>query len=185
MAQPPAQRLEVHPSVLENDQEPILPKPAPHRSPSVTTDAPREVVDVPQAVYGGVNLKKYASFKATRSSIKLHNQEAVALQQLAPWLQSVDVKANQMNLELIADIASFCESFFIYGDRKARIKSIDSCVMECITPYCKDDTEVARALLKSVSHKITRSTKMSRRVTKIRNFFCTLGEILFFNSVKA
>lgn len=144
----------------------------------------RSVREVPAARYGKINLKKYSSFKQSRTTIKLENQEIIAMEQLTPWLQSVDVTLNSMNLELIADVASFCEAFFIYGSESERKESIDRCIMECILPYCKDDGDVAKALLKSVDHRIVKSTKMSRRIAKLSNFFCSIVEIFWSVSAR-
>ena len=145
----------------------------------------KEVQPVPKATAFGVNLKKYESFRVNRSQVKLSNQELIAMQQLGSWLGSVDVKHNSMNLELIADIASFAEQYFVYGHDDDRKASIDRCVIQTILPYCKDDEEVARALLKSVSHKIKRSTRASRRLTKIRLFFSAVANIFLLRSQRS
>lgn len=159
------------------------PPPAPEFSRPVL-ETQRSVRDVPAARYGKINLKKYSSFKQSRCTIKLANQEAIAMEQLSPWLKSVDVSLNSMNLSLIADVASFCEAFFIYGSDTERRESIDRCVMECILPYCKHDEDVARALLESVDHRIVKSTAMSRRLSKLRNFFCSIAEIILSVSAR-
>jgi len=154
--------------------QPMDPRPSEVHPDLARSSSVRELQPVPQARYGRVNLKKYESFKLNRASIKLSNQECIAMQHLGSWLSSVDVKLNAMNLELVTDIASFCEAFFVYGPDDDRKASIDKCIIESILPYCKNDEEVARTLLKSVSHRIVKSTKFSRRRTKMRNFFFTI-----------
>ena len=139
--------------------------------------ANKTLLDVPRAKYGSQNLKKYKSFHNNRSGVKVHNQEVLAMQRLQ-WVKSVDVELNMMNLELITDIASFAESFFVYGNSKIRKESIARCTLETILPYCKNDVEVAQALLLSVDHKIIKSTKLSRRLTRLRNFLYMATEIV-------
>ena len=138
--------------------QPPLP-PVGETVPQIPVPLVRTVQKVPQAKYSGVDLKKYASFKHTRASVKLKNQEALAVQQLDAWLGNIDKEANQFNLELIADIASFCQSFFIYGSAEERKQSIDT------------EQTVLAALLESVDHRIVKSTKFSRRLRKICNSF--------------
>ena len=165
---------------------PAIPRPSDiHPEAMPMPELEKTLQTVPKAQYGRVNLKKYESFKINRASIKLSNQEVIAMQHLGSLLGSVDVQHNAMNLELIADIASFAEQYFVYGNDDDRKASIDRCVIQTIMPYCKGDEEVARALLKSVAHKIKKSTKMSRRLTKIRNFFCTIVGIFWLPSVKS
>ena len=150
--------------------QPPLP-PVGETVPQIPVPLVRTVQKVPQAKYSGVDLKKYASFKHTRASVKLKNQEALAVQQLDAWLGNIDKEANQFNLELIADIASFCQSFFIYGSAEERKQSIDTVQTEVLLPYAQGDRAVLAALLESVDHRIVRSTKFSRRLRKICNSF--------------
>lgn len=153
-----------------------IPEPA-HVKPTVQT--------VPQAKYGSVNLKKYASFKNSRTHIKLQNQEALALEQLGNWISGIDVELNMMNLELFTDVSSFCQQFFIYGSKEERKASIDKVVETVLLPFCKYDKDMLDALLLSVKHRIVHSTKFSRRWSKIQNsFFFVLEAILWRSSVR-
>ena len=138
--------------------------------------------NVPVAKYGGVNLKKYKSFKVSRQKTKLSNQEAIARIELTPWLQSIDIELNMYNLELISDIASWCHKFFIYGSKEQREASVDKVVMECILPYCRGDKEVAKALLLSVDDKVMKPGKFARRWQKTVNFFFTMTNIVLSSS---
>jgi hypothetical protein len=182
---PPSEPRLPEVSVVVETEE-ALPQPMPTlKRTDVSTIADMKLVDVPPAKYGSVNLKKYSSFQTSRSEIKVHNQEVLAMQQLKSWLSSIDVELNMMNLELIADIASFNESFFVYGSGKVRRESIRKCTLEAILPYCKDDLDMAQALLLSVEHKIIKSTKLSRRLTRLRNFLYMATEIASRIFVKA
>ena len=141
--------------------------------PAPMPDSTRTLQPVPPAKYGSINLKKYSSFKRTRTNIKVSNQEVLALEQLTSWLSAIDVELNLMNLELIADVASFCHAFFIYGSKLDRETSISKTILQVILPYCKYDSEVAEALLRSVDHRIVKSTRRSRNLQKLIVFFCT------------
>jgi len=76
--------------------------------------------DVPKYKYGSVNLKKYESFKLARSSIKLNNQEALAITELNQWLSNIDISLNSMNIQLLIDVVNFLHQYFIYGCQNDR-----------------------------------------------------------------
>ena len=148
-------------------------------------DEIKEIQTVPVAKIGSINLKKYTSFQETRSSIKLSNQELLATTQLKTWLSSIDCELNMMNLELIIDVINFCESFFIYGSREQRETSINKTVHKVLRPFCKEDDDIVCALIKSVEHRIVRSTKFTRRKQQLVNFFCTMLSTFYSISVRA
>lgn len=181
---PPSEPRQPEVSVVETEEALPQPRPSLKRT-DVSKIADKKLVDVPPAKYGSVNLKKYSSFQTSRSDIKVHNQEVLAMQQLKAWLSSIDVELNMMNLDLIADVASFAEAFFVYGSGKIRRDSIRKCTLEAILPYCKGDLDTAEALLLSVDHRILKSTKLSRRLTRLRNFLFTATEIVSRIFVKA
>ena len=162
-------RLEVHPDAVREVEE--------HE------EEHDEIQPVPNARYGNINLKKYNSFKETRCLIKLSNQELLASQQLNIWLGSVDKNLNMFNLDLIIDVCNFCESFFIYGSKEQRECSIEKIVVKCLLPFCKNDTDIVKALMLSVAHRVKKSTKMSRNKTKLFNFFFIMGRFCLKNSV--
>jgi len=126
--------------------------------------------EVPTCKYGSVNLKKYESFKIARSNIKLNNQEALAIQQLTQWLDNIDINLNSMNIQLLVDVVNYLHSFFIYGCQKDRQDSIDRVMYRCMLKYFKNDKDILNVVLKSCERLIKKSTKLSRRVAKVRNF---------------
>jgi len=127
--------------------------------------------DVPKYKYGSVNLKKYESFKLARSSIKLNNQEALAITELNQWLSNIDVQLNSMNIQLLIDVVNFLHQYFIYGCESDRQDSINRVMYQCMTKYFKNDRDVIDVLLKSSKKLIKKSTMLSRRIAKTRNFF--------------
>ena len=74
---------------------------------------PTHFQEVPKYKYGSINLKKYESFKLVRSSIKLNNQEALAINELNQWLSNIDVSLNSMNVQLLVDVVNFLHQYFI------------------------------------------------------------------------
>jgi len=126
---------------------------------------------VPKYKYGSVNLKKYESFKLARSSIKLNNQEALAITELNQWLSNIDVQLNSMNIQLLIDVVNFLHQYFIYGCKSDRENSINRVMYQCMTKYFKNDRDVLDVLLKSSKKLIKKSTMISRRIAKTRNFF--------------
>lgn len=142
------------------------------------------VKDIPQSRYGDINLKKYSSFKSSRVGLKLQNQEALAINQLKHWVSHVSVELNMLNIELLVDVANFLHKFFIYGDKHQREQSFSKVFNLIMLPYFKNDQDVLDAMKTSVEYRIVKSTLLSRRVSKLKNSFFFVLEILLKNSVK-
>jgi hypothetical protein len=147
-----------------------------------TESVVEKVLPVPQSKYGSVNLKKYKSFKSSRVQIKLSNQEVLSKQELTQWLSNIDVSLNQLNAELLVDVYSFAYAFFIYGSKSDREQSINRVVESVLLPYFKNDVEVLRAIKQSNEYKIVKSTAFSRRLSKMKNTFFFVLEMLLKSS---
>ena len=168
-------------NVLDDDEQPTLGQNVDEED-DFDSESVEKVLPVPQSKYGSVNLKKYKSFKSSRVDIKLSNQEVLAKTELKQWLSNIDISLNQLNAELLVDIYSFAYAFFIYGSKTDREQSINRVVESVLLSYFKNDIEVLHAIKQSNEYKIVKSTAFSRRLSKLKNSFFFVVEMLLKSS---
>lgn len=178
------QKLQRSVNVSVDDEQPTNLGQSVEEEDDFDTQSVEKVLPVPQSKYGSVNLKKYQSFKSSRVDIKLSNQEVLAKQELTQWLNNIDVSLNQLNAELLVDIYSFAYAFFIYGSKSDREQSINRVVESVLLPYFKNDIEVLRAIKQSNEYKIVKSSAFSRRISKLKNTFFFVVEMLLKSSAR-
>jgi hypothetical protein len=149
---------------------------------SLEEDEP-SVQQVPPTRYGSIHLKNFESFRSSRVRIKLDNQEVLAFQELSMLSKMVDPSVNSMNQKLLVDVIDFLEDFFIYGSSEDRTASKEKVLKKVMLPYFKHDEEFLGAMVKSVEHLVHRSTRFSRRWSKLKNSFFFVLSLLSKESV--
>ena len=117
------------------------------------------------------NLKKIKSFKKLRQSYKIDNQKSVFVNDMQSMLSHMSTDENELNLELLVEIANIANEFFIYGKSETRETSKTSAVQELLLPYFRDDERLLNAMFDSVQHKIVKSNFVKRAYKRVKNWF--------------
>jgi hypothetical protein len=129
--------------------------------------------DVPLATLYGAknNLKKINSFRNLRQSYKIDNQKSVFINDMSLMLKHVNVAENELNLQLLIEVCTIANEFFIYGNRENReISKIDS-IHELMLPYFRDDIVLLTTMFDSIKHKIVKSNFIKRLYRRMKNLF--------------
>ena len=100
------------------------------------------VREIPKSKLNGHNLKRIKSFKKQRQSYKMSNQQSVFKNDISNLLKHLAISENKLNTDLLCEIMTIANSFFIYGSSEERKQNIDECVKEMMLPYFLDDDDV-------------------------------------------
>ena len=129
--------------------------------------------NVPLATLHGKhnNLKKIKSFKKLRQSYKIDNQKSIFITDMKSMLSHMNIDENELNLELLIEIANIANDFFIYGKSETREMSKFSAVQELLLPYFRNDEVLLNTMFNSVQHKIIKSNFIKRVYRRVKNWF--------------
>ena len=117
------------------------------------------------------NLKKIKSFKKLRQSYKIDNQKSIFITDMKSMLSHMNIDENELNLELLIEIANIANDFFIYGKSETRETSKFSAVQELLLPYFRNDEVLLNTMFNSVQHKIIKSNFIKRVYRRVKNWF--------------
>ena len=135
------------------------------------TDEVKSVRDVPPNTIYGHNLKKISSYNKLRKTYKLSNQKAFFLNDIKAILREFPADRHQYDDELLTEILNIAEAYFIYGSSEDREKVKQDCIIELLSPYFKNDTEL---LFKTIGHvwcNVKKTNIAKRSWSRFKNFF--------------
>jgi hypothetical protein len=118
--------------------------------------------DVPVASIYGHNLRKIKKYKKIRRNRKISVQTQVFINDISAILQEFPVGDNTYNDELLTEVLSIAESYFIYGSKQEREEAKSKAVRELMLPYYHDDTFLFEKMVGHVWSGVVKSTWLKR-----------------------
>jgi len=126
--------------------------------------------EVPSKSLYGIDLKSIPSFKLLRREYKLENQSAIFKRDVGDVLKHISQEASSLDVDLLVQICNIAEEFFIYGPRELLEQSKLDCIKELMVPYFLENEKVLEVMLKSVAHRVKKSTRWRRMFRRLKNY---------------
>jgi hypothetical protein len=164
----------------QSDQSVVLEEDVPLDNVTLSSSQPhREIKQLPTSdIIHGSGLKRIKSFKEIKKNYKMQNQLNIFSTDMSQLLSHLDVNSNRYNTELMIEVCSAAELFFVFGNKEEREASIDCAVKELLLPFFQNDLELMQTMRASVAHKIVKSSAARRLFQKTKFFFKKILKIL-------
>lgn len=140
--------------------------------PAEPATAPSSKVPV-GSIYGH-NLKRIKSYKKVRRNKKLSIQGLVFVQDLKIILSEFPLGEHQLDDELLVEVLSIAESYFVYGSKSEREAAKTEAVMLLMKPYFLDDEKLLKKTVCHTWHRVVKSNAVKRVWSKVKFFFLKL-----------
>ena len=164
---PPQIRTDLSPSI---DEPSLNQQPQLTRQPSLLTNEQTNKNLPPSSIYGR-NLKKIKSYRRLRRNKKISIQKQVFINDLKSILTEFPVDQHQLDDELLVEVLSIAESYFIYGDKSDREQAKSEAVELLMEPYFRNDNDLFKKTVSHVWRKVQKSNLYKRLWSRLKFFF--------------
>jgi len=140
------------------------------RQPEESDVGRNDIKQIPGNLYG-INLKKIKSYNLIRRNKKIHIQSLVFIQDLEAILKQFPIDEHDLNDELLVEVLSIAEAFFIYGSKEDRDKAKSTAILTLMKPYFRDDEKLLLRTVGFVWKNVTKTNCLRRSWSKVKFFF--------------